>query len=308
MKKFAETLKRSFHKAVALLVAVLLKPGAVWNPENFKLWESRGYHITPVHFYSPIPDTRNLIEKDYQVSVFPELEMSAESQRKLLKEYFSRFSQEYDAIPDKQTDSKAFYLDNDAFVGTDPYIYYCMIRHFQPKTIIEVGSGHSTVLGAQASKVNESTRYICIDPWPRDFISQGITGVEFIQRKVEDLELEMFLQLKENDILFVDSSHVTRVGGDVNFIILEVVPRLAKGVIIHFHDIFLPDNYPKEWIDEMHRFWTEQYLLQAYLANNCHIEILFANHFISKKFTEDLRATFPKALKIGGGSFWIRKC
>ena len=150
--------------------------------------------------------------------------------------------------------------------------------------------------------------YVCIDPWPREFISRGVPGIEFIRKKVEDLDLDLFQQLQENDILFVDSSHVVRTAGDVCFEILEMLPRLAKGVIVHFHDIFLPFEYPKDWIVGQHRFWTEQYLLQAYLAENNHVEVLFANHFLSKEYEEEVRQNFPKALWIDGGSFWTRKC
>ncbi len=258
------------------MVAVILRPGAVWDSENFRLWESHGYHITPIHFYYPIPDTRDLEKKDFQPSGCPGIDLRLEFQLRLLKESFAKFSQEYNTLPIKPTNSNAFYLDNDAFTGIDPYIYYCMIRNFKPKTVVEVGSGHSTVLGAQACQLSVSTRYVCIDPWPRDFISRGVPGIEFIRQKVEDLDLDMFLQLQQNDILFVDNSHVVRTAGDVCFIILEVLPRLAQGVIIQFHDIFLPFDYPKEWIVGQQRFYTEQYLLQAYLVENCHIEVLFA--------------------------------
>jgi hypothetical protein len=233
--------------------------------------------------------------------------MREEFQLELLSEQFNKLSYEYSSFPIKAESSKAFYLDNDAFSGIDPYIFYCMIRNFKPRTIIEVGSGHSTLLGAQASRLNNSTRYICIDPWPREFISIGVPSVDFIRERVEHVELNIFHQLQPDDILFIDSSHVVRTGGDVSFIILEILPLLKKGVIIHFHDIFLPFDYPKDWIVRDHRFWTEQYLLQAYLAENEHVEVLFASHFIAEKHASQIRQTFPNALSLDGGSFWIRK-
>ena len=308
MKGIVKTIKRYIHRAVAHLVAIVLRPGAVYDPENFRLWERRGYHITPLHFYHPIPDTRELELRDLQQSELPGIDLRPEFQLKLMNEAFVKFSEEYNSLPIKPIDSDTFYLDNDAFGGIDPFIYYCMIRHFKPKTIVEVGSGYSTLLGVQASRLSESTRYVCIDPWPREFISRGIPNIEFIRQKAEDLDLNLFQQLQPNDLLFVDSSHVIRTAGDVCFNILEVLPRLTKGVIVHFHDIFLPFDYPKEWILERHLFWTEQYLLHAYLAENDHTEVLFANNFISKKYPEEVRQAFPNALWIGGGSFWIRKC
>jgi hypothetical protein len=303
-----DKIKRAFHRAAAHLVAVLLRPGAIYDTENIRLWEKRGYHITPNHFYYPIPDSRELHARDFKPSELPGVDLRPESQMKLIKEAFVQFSREYNHIPYKPTDTNAFYLENDAFHGIDPFIYYCMIRHFKPKTIVEVGSGHSTLLGAQASRLGGSTRYVCIDPWPRELISKGVANIEFIRDKVEDLELNLFQELQANDILFIDSSHVIRTAGDVCFNILEVLPRLAKGVIVHIHDIFLPFDYPKEWIIEQQRYWTEQYLLQAYLAENNSAEVLFASNYLSKIYPKELRKAFPKAVWIGGASFWIRKC
>jgi hypothetical protein len=308
MKNFIGAIKRFLHKVIAYIVAIILHPGAIYSFENFRLWEKRGYHITPLHFYYPIPDTRELEIKDLPISELPGINMRPEFQLKLMKETFSRFSEDYKKFLVEPTNSNHFYLDNDAFTGIDPFIYYCMIRHFQPSTIIEVGSGHSTLLGAQACHITPSTRYISIDPWPREFISKGVPGVELLCQRVEDLDVEFFQQLKPNDILFIDSSHTIRTSGDVSFLVLEVIPRLASGVVIHFHDIFLPYDYPKEWLIEQQRFWTEQYLLQAYLSENDHVEVLFASQFVTTKYPREVWQAFPNALSIGGASFWMRKC
>lgn len=287
------------------LTASILRPGATYIPENFKLWERRGYHVTPVHFYSPIPDTREMERREFRSSACTGIDLRATTQLGLLRD-FSRFAPEYDALPRAPVDNGGFYLQNDAFQGIDPHVYCCMQRHFQPKTIIEVGSGYSTLLGAQIARHND-TRYLCIDPWPRDFVSKGIAGVEFIKSRVEDLDVSLFTQLQANDILFVDSSHVVRTASDVCFLILEVLPRLKAGVIVHFHDIFLPFEYPKEWITKNHSFWTEQYLLQAYLSDNTHAEVLFANHFMATTYPTEIRATFSRVMWANGASFWIRK-
>lgn len=302
------TTRKYMHRAAAHIVATILRPGAVYDSENFRLWERNGYHITPSHFYYPIPDTRDLENKAFQPSELPGIDLRTEYQFELITRMFSRFSSEYNAFPTKSFDPTVFYLDNDAFAGIDPYIYYCMIRNFKPRTIIEVGSGHSTLLGAQAARANDSTRYICIDPWPRQFIARGVPDIELIQCRVEDVDMGMFRHLQSNDILFIDSSHVIRTAGDVYFMFLEVLPRLPSGVIIHIHDIFLPFEYPKDWLINQQRFWTEQYLLQAYLAENNHAEVLFASHYFSTTHPHEVKQVFPKALHIDGGSFWIRKC
>ena len=299
--------KQYIHRAIAYLVSFIIRPGAVFDPVNFRLWEKRNYHITPVHFHYPIPDTRELQRAYPNPTESPGLDLRPEFQLGLLKEVFPQFSAEYNAFPVKPSDSESFYLENDAFNGIDPHVYYGFVRHFKPRTVIEVGSGYSTLLGVHACRMNGVTRYICIDPWPRDFISNGVRDIEFMHRKVEKADISLFLALRQNDILFVDSSHVVRTGEDVCFIILEILPRLSEGVIIHFHDIFLPFEYPRELVVEKHLFWTEQYLLQAYLAENSHIEVLFASNFISKKYLQEVKGAFPKALWHGGGSFWLIK-
>jgi len=299
--------KRHIHRLIARLVATVLRGGAVYDPVNFRIWESRGYHITPVNFYSPIPDTREIKERPLQYLVLPGIDLRPEFQRRLLREIFPEYSGEYNMLPINHSNGRGFYLDNDAFGGIDPHVYYCMIRHLQPSTIIEIGSGYSTLLGAQTSKKNTNTKLITVDPWPPDFVASGLDNVELLYRRVEELDTGFFHQLQQNDILFVDSSHVVRTAGDVCFLILDVLPRLREGVIVHFHDIFIPYDYPREWLVEKHIFWTEQYLLQAYLADNPKVEVLFASNFMAHEHPHDLKITFPNALWWGGGSFWIRK-
>jgi len=304
--------KRFIHRTIAHLVSIILRPGAVYDLYNFRLWEKRGYHITPVHFYQPIPNTSEL-ERTYPAPTrVPGIDLRPEFQVALLEETFPQFAAEYNAFPAVSQKPGEFYLDNDSFGGIDPHVYYCLLRHFQPDTIIEIGSGNSTVLSTQAlDKNGKQARLVVIDPWPRDFTKQFIASkaykLEHIAQKIEDVDLSLFSNLKENDLLFIDGSHVIRTGGDVSFLMLEVLPRLPKGVIIHIHDIYLPFEYPKEMIVDRLLFWTEQYLLQAYLAENNHTEVIFGTHFMSQAYPELVKKTFPKAHWWGGVSFWIRK-
>jgi len=308
MKKLISRVKRYTHKLLAHLVAFSLHSGTVWELENFRFWEKHGYHITPIHYYYPIPDTRDIEQRAFLPSKFFGIDLRPEYQLKLINDVFIKFSEEYNNFPVKSTAPTSFFLDNDAFNGIDPYPYYCLLRHYKPGLVIEIGSGYSTLLGLQACLLNNSSHYVCVDPWPREFISDSINNIEFIRKKVEDIDLSFFKQLQTNDILFIDSSHVIRTQGDVCYEILEVLPQLSKGVIVHFHDIFLPFEYPKEWLVDKHRFWTEQYLLQAYLVENSHTEILFTSNFMSRNYPEEVRRAFPNALWGGGGSFWFRKC
>src|SRR5947207_305286 len=183
-----------------------------------------------------------------------------------------------------------------------------MIRHFQPRLIIEVGSGFSSLVLGQAAEKNKNSGLICIEPFPGEFLRGGFPGLQsLIEKKVQDIDLEFFSQLDPGDILFIDSSHTVKIGGDVNYLFLEVLPRLKPGVIVHVHDIFLPFEYRRDWVLDEFRFCTEQYLLQGFLTFNSEFEVLMANGYLAHRYMEDLKATFTNSPWWGGGSFWMRR-
>ena len=132
---------------------------------------------------------------------------------------------------------------------------------------------------------------------------------------MQDLPLEIFAPLEAGDVLFVDSSHVLAIGSDVQHLVLRVLPRLSPGVVVHFHDIFLPAEYPREWVLERFRFWNEQYALHAFLAFNDAYRVLWAGHFLHLTQPDALRRAFSgyrSAAVVRGrpslpGSFWIRR-
>jgi hypothetical protein len=278
--------------------------------EIFQLWERHGFHVTPVHFYQPITDTQSLPETLWnRPSELAGIDINNSTQLDLLRNHFPKFRAEYDQFPAEPTgESGHFYLNNGLFDGTDALAAYCMIRHFQPRKIIEVGSGFSSLVAAEAIARNGGSELICIDPFPLDFLRKGVPGLHsLIEKKVEDIDLEFFSQLHSGDILFIDSSHTVRIGGDVNYLFLEVLPRLKPGVIVHVHDIFFPFDYPREWVTDEFRFWSEQYLLQAFLTFNSTFEVLMANNYLSHYYKDAVKAAFPSLTSWGGGSFWMRR-
>jgi hypothetical protein len=288
--------------------------------ESFLLWERNGFHVTPVHFYQPIPDTRTLPKTLWdKPSQLVGIDMNESMQLDLLQKHFPRFRSEYEQFPTEPTGNlHHFHLDNDLFGGLDALVAYCMVRHFQPRLIIEIGGGFSTLLLTEAAAKNNTSALICIEPFPQKFLKQGFPGLHrLIEKKVEDIDLEFFSELRSGDILFIDSSHTVKIGGDVNYLFLEVLPRLEPGVIVHIHDIFLPFEYRRDWVLDEFRFWTEQYLLQAFLTFNSEFEVLMANSYLAHGYLEDLKAAFPSLEKLrttvpnsvrwGGGSFWMRR-
>jgi hypothetical protein len=306
MSGMVERLKRRGHRVSAQIVACVLRTGAVYDLENFRLWERRGYHITPVHFYYPIPDTRELRDHYPSESHMHGIDLRTDQQQVLLHDVLAAYEPELARIAGRDGTGPGFFMANDAFRGIDPYIYYALIRHVRPATVIEVGSGFSTLLAAEALAVNGVGEVICVDPWPRDFIAEHTGPIRRIRERVEALDTELFASLQANDILFIDSSHVVRTGGDVACVLLTILPLVRPGVLIHFHDIYLPDDYPCDLVVTRRQFWTEQYLVQAYLCENEHAQVLFGSNHMVHQHPTALRACFPTA-ELFGASFWIRK-
>lgn len=282
---------------------------------SFRLWEAAGFHVTPVHFYFPIPDTRSLPERLWaSQSELIGIDLNVDAQLELVREAFPRFRAEYETFPREPTERPhEYYFDNPQFGGTDALALYCMVRHFEPKLIVEVGSGFSSLVAARAALQNGETQLVCIDPYHdgtvrHENLRQGFPGLtSLVTEKVEDLDVSFFDRLGPGDILFIDTSHVARIGGDVTYLLLEVVPRLEPGVLVHVHDIFLPFEYPREWVVDLQRFWNEQYLLHAFLAFNREFEVVLANHYLGRCHRDVLVETFPNSPWWGGGSFWIRR-
>lgn len=153
------------------------------------------------------------------------------------------------------------------------------------------------------------TEFVAIEPYPKAFLRE-LPGIsEFIRCPVQEVPIALFESLGANDILFIDSTHVVSIGSDVQFLFLEVLPRLKPGVLIHIHDIFLPQEYPREWVMESGRFWTEQYLLQAFLAFNAAFEIIWAGNYMYQRYRSDIEDAFPACRREERvpGSIWIRR-
>jgi hypothetical protein len=272
--------------------------------ELFRNWESHGFHVTPVHFYEPIPDTQSLPETLWsQPSELVGIDRNDSIQLELLRSHFTKLRDEYNNLPVEPPPGQ-----KRPFRGVDALVAYCMIRHFQPELIAEVGSGWSSLVLGQAAAKNKNSALICIDPFPGDVLRKGFPGLRsLIGKKIQDIDLEFFSQLGSGDVLFIDSSHTVKIGGDVNYLFLEVLPRLRPGVIVHVHDIFLPFEYRRDWVLDEFRFWTEQYILQAFLTFNSDFEVLLANSYLNHYHQQELKAAFPGLSSWAGGSFWMRR-
>ena len=214
-------------------------------------------------------------------------------------------------LPNVLTKQGIFFVNNPNFGAGDIDLYYLIVRLVKPVRIIEIGSGYSTMVCLKAIEQNQlegfSNELTCIEPFEMPFLNQE-KNISLIRKPVEEVDLELFQSLEENDVLFIDSSHIIRPGNDLLHIFFEIFPILKKGVIIHIHDIFSPRHYPKEWLTEKMRFWNEQYLLEAFLHNNHDYQVLFtANHLVKSHYEEAKKVLIHLQPNSEPSSFWMQK-
>jgi predicted O-methyltransferase YrrM len=278
--------------------------------EYFRLAQQRGYHILPNAFYTPIPDTSTLPSALWeQPSSMPGVSWNDERQRELALQVFPQYRSEFEQFPlQASADPYMYYQNNDYFVGLDAIALHCLVRHFRPQRVIEVGSGFSTRITSQALQRNGSGELVCIEPYPNPVL-RSLPGVsQLIEQPVQQLPLDLFTSLQAGDILFIDSTHTVKIGSDVNYLVLEVLPNLQPGVLVHFHDIFLPREYPHGWITQTLMFSNEQYLLQAFLAFNDAFTVEFSSAYLTVQHAQQLEAQFGNFSRWNEGcSLWMRK-
>jgi hypothetical protein len=302
--------KRRLARVMGSLAAELLTPSSLEDSGvRARLWR-HGIGAQPKGFYSSLVDPADLREVGQPIVMDHGLRLNADGQRRYLSDVFPKYRTEYAAIPVSRplnwAASPRFYLGNDAFENVDALSYWGMIRFHQPNRIVEIGSGFSTLLAAEAVRQNGVGRVTAIDPFPREFVRRNDLGIELVIEPVEDVVPQLILSLNRGDIVFVDSSHVIRQHGDVTWFFLQILPRLRDGVLVHIHDVHFPFDYPLEFIKSRNVYWTEQYMLHAYLMKNYIDEVLFSSRYSSHVYPAETRAAFPTTAKVDGSSFWMR--
>jgi predicted O-methyltransferase YrrM len=253
---------------------------------------------------------RKLQEKEHwdQPRYSQGLRFDDEKALQFLQETCAPYREDYQKFPASPNgDETQYFLQNGWFESVDAEVLYSVLRRFQPANIVEVGSGFSTRVMRRAIRDGKlPTKITSIDPHPNTSVQPYAD--EFIKAPVEDVAIERILGLlSAGDILFIDSSHAVKTGGDVPYLFLEVLPRLKPGVFIHVHDIFLPFDYPEEWVLEDWA-WTEQYLVHAFLAYNNVFEIVWAARYMWEHHRSEVAALIPSAsLAHRPSSLWLRK-
>lgn len=264
----------------------------------FPLFERLGLHVVPAHFDYPIPSSANLPDELFEThSDCPGLEWNHAEQRRYLREVFPRYVRE-----------RAF-EENRGLNVIDAAIAYAMVRVHKPRQLIEVGSGASTSFLLSACERNAAEGhpydYVAIDPYPSLAVQRLAGKIQLRREKVQNVPVRAF---RDCDLLFIDSSHNAGIGSDVNYEQLEILPRVKPGCVVHFHDIVLPGEYWKDWVRGRRFFWTEQYLLRAFLTFNTQFDVLWASRYMQLQDAQALAAAFPEYRSdFRITSFWIAR-
>jgi len=272
-------------------------------------------YVPPGHFFSPIPSLDEIRKEESSIfgkppDTLPGIDLNVDAQLTLFEE-LSRF---YPEMPFEAERSPKFryYFENEAYTYGDGIILYSMIRHLKPTKIIEVGSGFSSCLMLDTNDLffNGEISFTFIEPFPqllKSLLNDGDErSINIVPKRLQDVDLVEFETLGPGDILFVDSTHVSKINSDVNYLIFEILPRLSKGVYIHIHDIFYPFEYPKWWVYEG-RGWNEAYILRAFLQHNEDFQVILMNTYLRLFHKETVQNHMPRCLERMGGSIWIRK-
>lgn len=304
-----------------------------WMRNAFRMFQRIGITVSPNHYYWPVPDFRELEARKWPAEEEPVgLDLAFDRQLEFLRTVVPQYKAEW------ESDSSPFFsvnysYSNGFFETVDAEIAYCLVRHYKPRRIVEVGGGYSSRVMAAALDMNlklDRVRgdLVTIDPHPDRFPKKALSDrVHLITQTIQNVDMDIFLSLQSGDFLFLDSSHIVGIGSDVVREYLEIVPRVAGGVLIHAHDIFIPGDYPREAVLHNLAFWSEQYLLQALLMFNHHFEVLWGSSYMQSRANTELEEAFPHWLhsyrnmekekrnflptrdgdRVWPSSFWMRK-
>jgi predicted O-methyltransferase YrrM len=281
--------------------------------ENMNL--KRNSCFPPGHFYSTIISVEDVKKRQNDVWSKENIDgikgvnLNVDEQIELV----NQFEQYYSEIPftENKNSNNRYYFENEFYSYTDAIFLHSMIRHFKPKQIIEIGSGFSSAVMLDTNELffENSINLTFIEPYTDRLKSllkvNDYAATTIIENDVQNVGIETFEKLKSGDILFIDSTHVVKTGSDVNYIFFEILPKLKSGVLIHFHDIFYPFEYPRDWVFAG-RNWNEDYFLKAFLMYNSDFEIKLFSHYLHKH-RKHIFDNMPLCFRNTGGNLWLMK-
>jgi len=271
--------------------------------------------VPPGHFYSPVPsvadvDAHRVRMQGSRPESLEAIDLRLAEQVSLIGVFKAFYDEQ--PFPVERSAGTRYWFENHSFGYGDALALYCMLRFVEPQRVIEVGSGWSScvLLDTCERFLGWGPEITMIEPYP-DQLSELIrpddaSRFRLLDQPIQQVSLDEFRALEAGDVLFIDSTHVARVGSDVNHEIFEVLPALAAGVYVHFHDIFYPFDYPTDWVEEG-RGWNEAYVLRAFLEYNQDFEIVLFNDLVHQRFPDRFAREFPLWARNPGASLWLRK-
>jgi hypothetical protein len=268
-----------------------------------------GVSLVPTDFYSNVPSLKEIEESYEYTSADPPYLLDSVFQKEFLVEVLSKlsaFAVEFN--PPKIGDEEnctSFFWDNSQFSFSDAMSYYCFVRLTKPRTVLEIGSGFSTLVALEAVRKNGFGKIVCVEPYPRAFLERN-KDLEMRRQKAQELSAADVNEiLGDGDVLFIDSTHTVKTGSDCLHLYLRLLPQVRKRILVHVHDVFLPLGLPKQWLVERQLYWTEQYLVLALLIGNPKAKMMYGSSYHHLKnrslLDEFMKGRYPS----GGGSFWF---
>jgi hypothetical protein len=275
-------------------------------------------HFPLGHYYSPVPDDRVLRTEPRRSQVWPAvprqtpgIDWRDESQLALCRTVLAA-QERLDFAPDESADPTVFFTGNDQYPPLDAWILEGLLRHVAPARMIEIGSGFSSLVTARVNReyLDGAMEFTCVEPMPRQFLVDGVPGLtRLIPQEVQDVPLSTYDALGDGDVLFIDTSHTVKTGGDVPWIYNQILPRLHTGVLVHLHDVFLPGDYPQPWVSEGWG-WNEVYLVNSFLVFNSGYEVVFGAQWMLQHHRDEVMRAVPAFREHearSGVALWIRR-
>jgi Methyltransferase domain len=307
-------LRRLGNSSVGLVPKPLLRMFLKTFETRPEWAEAAGFHVHPRRFDSPLTlleeldaaklaDARSL--PGIELRIAPALELVAS---------LAPFAREMDSIPYEPDDRSPLWFSREfleSFPDFDAAILYSLLRHLKPRRYVELGCGYSSIISSHALKRNHDEGMVCeavyADPQPRLDMTKALCYGRLMQKPAQGLPLDLFTKLRAGDVLFIDTSHVLKMQSDVEQELLRIVPSLAPGVWIHFHDVFTPYDYPEDWVRRPVRLsCNEQYGVECLLSGGRRYQVEIPLHCLVREHLPAMKQFFPRG-RCGGQSFWIRR-
>jgi hypothetical protein len=284
--------------------------------EEFRAATRVKLFVPPGHFYSPVVDPAEAARHfaELEAAPLPDSVADVRLDRSEIVQTWRALLPYLTTVPFSGAGGPPFRyrFDNPAYSWADGSLLHAMLRHYRPSQVIEIGSGWSSACTVDTVEhyLDGACRLTFIEPYPEllhTLLGETKTPVRIMEQPVQHVPLDVFTSLQANDILFIDSTHVLRTGSDVCYELFEILPLLARGVIVHIHDMFWPFEYKRSWAVDENRSWNELYAVRALLANSDRWKIIMFNDWIFR-FERDLIAdTYPPFLNNTGGALWLQR-